>query len=141
MPLDRPKTNPQTPIPKEIVREARLTEAETDIEWIKASLARLESRPHICVQERYIESLMTWRKIVGSILAAFALTFLGIVSTILVTCQQTGHAQGVTETRIEDHSRRISSIEKSLTEMDQARRADTLTILEAIRESRLRQGD
>lgn len=139
---ERPKTNPgiraeavMTPIPKAIAREAaRLGEVETDIEWIKGSLQRLEARPHVCVQDAKIASIEARHKVVTAIMAAIALAVLGAFGTILATCQSTSHAAGVNETRIENHSARILGIERSMAEAEKARQADTVRILEAIRE-------
>lgn len=133
----RPPTLPETPIPKAIEREKRLTEAETDIEWIKSALVRIEAQQHVCVQETSIASLIAWRRIVGGMLAALALALVGAFGGILSTCEAEGRTSGITETRLDDHSRRVTLIEQDLATAEQARQSDTVRILSAIREKQV----
>ena len=133
----RPPTLPETPIPKAIEREKRLVEAETDIEWIKQALLRIEEQHHACVQDATIAGLVTWRKVVGGILSALALCMLGAFGAILATCQAEGHAGGVVETRLDDHSRRVTLVEQNIAMAEQARQSDTVRILAAIREKQI----
>lgn len=120
---------------KELLREARLTGLENDIDWIKGSLTRLEARPHVCIQEAPIAGLQTWKKITGGVASVFAALLIALCVFFITTCQQQSHAAGVNETRLDNHSERIITLERNLREMDKARQADTAKILEAIREN------
>jgi hypothetical protein len=130
---NRPKTMPETPMPKAIERAVALAEVEADVEWIKQALVRIEAKPPMCVQDAKIAAMDARHRVVTGVLAAVALAVLGAFGTILATCQSTSHAAGVNETRIESHSQRILAVERSIAEMNKAREADTVRILEAIR--------
>jgi len=133
MALDRPKTNPETPYPKAVERAVQLGILEERLENIQKSIDRLEAKQHPCVQDAKIATMDTRHRVLSGILGAVALAVLGSFGLILGTCQATSHAAGVNETRIENHSARIGRLETSIAEMNKAREADTLRILEAIR--------
>lgn len=132
----RPKTSPETPVPKALAREYAMGEMSADLEWIKSTLSELKGREYTCYKESELSSLKTWRKILSGILAAVALTLLGSMSVFLVTCENQSEARGAAMTRIENHSTRINTVEQSLRRLEDQQQQSTTAILTAIRESR-----
>ena len=128
-----------TPIPEKIAAARReavaVTELRTDVTWIKKAI----EEGHACLNEQRLVALegdlgnvgkrIDWAR---NTAVALALAVLGVLVTLLVNCDQAAQRDASVRVHVEQNTKNIGELQKTIKQSNEARAEDTQEIIRAV---------
>lgn len=118
-----------TPKPTAVIDAEEWGAFKEAVAWIREAL----EKNHICTSQAEIRVNTDWRKATAAWSITMTFFLLGLVVTVFTQCQQHAEADGRMQARVDAHAAELNALKQGLKDTNEARRADTESILREIR--------